>query len=232
MNKRAQMLCLASAPVMGILVTIGWWLLAKFVPPPLPSASALEIANFYTSNTTPIRIGMILLIAGAGLFMPFIALISAQMSRMETNPPVLSYTQMIGGTLSVVIIMIPALLWTTAAFRPERNPDIVLVLNDLGWLIIAMTYSPAVIQNLSIGLAVLGDRAVPPIFPRWVAYLNFWMALLFVPAALMTFFKTGPFAWNGLLAFWLPLLAFAIWFNVMLVMLYKAIKRQPESTRA
>jgi hypothetical protein len=232
MNKKAQLLCLGSAPVMGVLATVGWWLMAKFVPPPLPSAGAIEIANFYAANTTPIRIGMILLMAAAGLFMPFIALISAQMSRMEQSPPVLAYTQLLGGAMSVAIIMFPAMLWTTAAFRPERNPEIVLALNDAGWLIIAMTFSPAVIQNLSIGLAVLGDKAVPPIFPRWVGYLNFWMALLFVPAGLMTFFKKGPFAWNGLLAFWLPLVAFAIWFNVMLVMLYKAIQRQPDSAPA
>jgi hypothetical protein len=58
--------------------------------------------------------------------------------------------------------------------------------------------------------------------------MNFWMALLFLPAGLMVFFKTGPFAWNGLLSFWLPLVAFGIWFNVMIYALLRAIKLQPD----
>ncbi|MDB6062344.1 MAG: hypothetical protein JWM78_2447 [Verrucomicrobiaceae bacterium] len=228
MNKRSQLICLWAAPLMGVMVTIGWWLLAKFVPPPLPSSGAAEIAELFRQNTNGIRVGMILLVAGAGLFAPFIAVISAQIQRIEGSPPVLAYTQLLGGAMSIAIILIPAMLWTTAAFRPERNPELILLLNDASWLIIAMTFSPAVIQNVAIGLAILGDKNQPPIFPRWVGYLNFWVAFLLLPAGLMTFFKTGPFAWNGLLAFWMPLVVFAIWFNVMFITLLKAIKRQPD----
>jgi hypothetical protein len=217
---------------MGVLVTVGWWLLARFVPPPSPNASAVEIANLFSQNTNGIRIGMILLIAAAGLFAPFIAVISAQIARIEGSPPVLAYTQLLGGAMSIAIILFPAMFWTTAAFRPERNPELILLLNDAAWLIVAMTFSPGVIQNLAIGFAILGDRGKPPVFPRWLAYLNFWVAFLLLPAGLITFFKAGPFAWNGLLAFWMPLVVFAIWFNVMFVMMLKAIKQQPQMSAA
>ncbi|MCK9504103.1 MAG: hypothetical protein M0Q95_07960 [Porticoccaceae bacterium] len=229
MNKSAQYFCLWSAAAMGVFVIIGWWLLAHFVPPPSPGWTAGEIAEFYVSNLTGIRTGMIFMLVGAGFFIPFIALISSQMRRMEHTPPVLAYTQLLGGSMSVMIILIPIMLWTTAAFRPERNPEITQMLNDAAWLITAMTFSPGIIQNLSIGLAVLWDRSAKRIFPRWVAYVNFWMALGFLPAGLMTYFKTGPFAWNGLLAFWLPLVAFTIWFNVMFIALMRAIREQRDS---
>lgn len=39
------------------------------------------------------------------------------------------------------------------------------------------------------------------VFRRWVGYLNIWAALLLAPAVLIYFFKTGPFAWNGILVF-------------------------------
>jgi len=37
------------------------------------------------------------------------------------------------------------------------------------------------------------------------------------------FFKHGPFAWNGVLAWWIPLTMFFIWFVVMTVLLLRAI---------
>src|SRR5690606_39130201 len=117
-----------SAAVMGLLVTVGWWPVAHFVPPPSPNLSAVEIADMFATNTFGIRTGLLLMLAGAGFFIPFIALISTQMRRMEHTPPVLAYTQLLGGSMSVMIIFVPIMLWTTAAFRPERNPEITQML--------------------------------------------------------------------------------------------------------
>ena len=115
---------------MGVLVTIGWWLLARFVPPPLPSWGGQEIAGMFAANATGIRVGMIFMIAGMGFFMPFIALISAQIHRMEGSPPVLAYTQLLAGAMSVAIVLFPVMFWATAAFRPDRDPQLILMLND------------------------------------------------------------------------------------------------------
>lgn len=227
MNKKAQLICLWCAPVMGIFVAVGWWLLAKFVPPPLPSATAVEIAEMFRANTNGIRVGMVLLMVGAGFFMPFIAVISAQINRIEGSTPVLTYTQLLGGVINVAIITASAMLWSTAAFRPERDPELIQLLNDASWLMTVMTFPPILIQAGAIGVAILSDKSAVPVFPRWLGYLNFWLMLLSLPGGVVVFFKSGPFAWNGLLAFWLPFSVFSIWFNAMFIMLLKAIKSQP-----
>jgi hypothetical protein len=48
---------------------------------------------------------------------------------------------------------------------------------------------------------------------------------------LLAFFKSGPFAWNGALVFWLAGSTFFVWFIVMTVTLLKAIRQEQESAR-
>ncbi|MGE3297731.1 MAG: hypothetical protein AB7I68_10315 [Porticoccaceae bacterium] len=49
--------------------------------------------------------------------------------------------------------------------------------------------------------------------------------MLFVPGGLLTFFKTGPFAWDGLFVFWVPLVVFLLWYGAMFVLLRQAIAK-------
>lgn len=74
---------------------------------------------------------------------------------------------------------------------------------------------PFIIQNLAIGTAVLTARAMT--FPRWVAYLNLWVAFALVPDVLACFFLSGPFAWNGIFVFWLALGPASVFLVVMSV---------------
>ncbi|MEV0110022.1 hypothetical protein AB0H42_27305 [Nocardia sp. NPDC050799] len=83
--------------------------------------------------------------------------------------------------------------------------------------------APFVVQNIAIALVVLRDRAERPILPRWVAYANLWVAFLFLPGVLSYFFKSGPFAWQGLFSFWLALSSYAAWAFIMGFALRKAL---------
>lgn len=69
-------------------------------------------------------------------------------------------------------------------------------------------------------------------FPRWLGYLNFWCAFLFMPGGLVVFFKDGPFAWNGIIAWWLLLVAFGVWVVSMVVMVLKALAVQEREEAA
>jgi hypothetical protein len=229
MNIQNQLICAWCGVICIVLFFIGAWPLAHILPPHLPSASAAEIANIYQQDVNYFRFGMLVLMVGAALLLPFSAAISMQMIRIEGKLPVLAFTQFGAGALGVLVLTIPALLFTATAFRPERAPELILLLNDLAWLMFAMPFGPAAIQSFVIGLAIISDKNIKPLFPRWVGFFNFWAALLFVPAGMISFFKTGPFAWNGLIAFWLPAIVFGVWFMVMFPMLIKAI-RQPDPT--
>jgi hypothetical protein len=84
----------------------------------------------------------------------------------------------------------------------------------------------ALFQDLAAGVAILSDKRKDPILPRWVGFLSLWVVVGFVPAAMCGFFKTGPFAWNGLFVWWIPIGIFSAWCIAMSLTLVKAINRQ------
>jgi hypothetical protein len=90
--------------------------------------------------------------------------------------------------------------------------------------------APFIIQNVSIGLAILNDERRT--LPRWVGYLNFWIALAFVPDVLAFFFHGGPFGWRGLFIFWLALAAYSVFLVVMGVVLRNAIRQSASHAHA
>jgi hypothetical protein len=173
---------------------------------------------------------MLLMSISGALVAPFVAVISIQMKRIEGASPILTYTQLSAGSVGALFFIIPSLIFSCAAYRPERAPELTSLLNDLAWFFMVMPVAAAFVQNLAIAFAIFSDKRPQPVFPRWLGYLNIWVALLFAPGGLITFFKTGPFAWNGLLAFYVAGVVFGIWFIVMVIMLHKAIDQQARET--
>ncbi len=49
---------------------------------------------------------------------------------------------------------------------------------------------------------------------------------------MIIFFKSGPFAWTGIIGFWIPAAVFGIWHIVMTVVLLRAIREEADSDRA
>jgi hypothetical protein len=226
MNTRNQAICVWAGVVAVSLFFLAFWPLLHLIPPWSPSEAALGVAQRYQQHTLSMRLGSVLLILAASMTAPYFAVIATQMARIEGRFAVLSITEILAGAGVYIFIVLPALLFSVAAFRLERAPELTLLINDMAWTIFVMTFGPAVVQNFVIGLAILADCGKQPVFPRWVGYFNFWVGLLFVPGGMITFFKSGPFAWNGIIAFWIPASVFGTWFLVMTPMLLKAVQQQ------
>jgi hypothetical protein len=118
------------------------------------------------------------------------------------------------------------LFWLLAAFRPERDPELTLLLNDLAWVTFSSQVGFLIAQSVILALAIYLDRQQRPVFPRWVAHFNLIVAALLIPAAFVGAAMTGPIAWDGLLTFWVRNLAIGLWIVVMGVVLARAIGRQ------
>lgn len=209
-----------------LLFFLGFWAIARFVPPPSPRLGPQAIKQFFMGNVSGIRIGMLINMLAGGLILPWSAAWAVQMKRIEGRSSLLTYTMLMCGACTVLELTFPCAFWQVAAFRPDGDAEMIQRLNDLAWLPFLGILSTAVIEGFVMGAAILMDTRPVPAFPRWGGYFNFWIVMMFFPAAFIYFFKTGPFAWNGLLAWWLIVFAFAAWILVDTVLLLGAIRHQ------
>lgn len=212
---RSMQRTFAWSGVLFIVLFFPAMLMVGLLPPFPPSSGAAEVAQFWSTNTGLKRCGLVLMLAASGLQAPFGVLIAIRIRQMEGRYTPLAYTELIGCVLAVLAIILPVFFFAAASYRPERNPEITQALNDLGWLPFIMNWVPALIQALALGFAIFGHAGAKEVFPRWVGYYNLWSAFIFCAGGLAVLFKTGVFAWNGLLAFWVAAVFFGAWFLIM-----------------
>ena len=235
MSRRIQMMCAWSGLAFAVLYGLAFVVIARFIPPPSPSWSAERIDALFIDHATSIRIGMVLAIIFVTLLFPYFTFISVQIGRIERSergaPPVMAIMQFGAAVLLIVFFVLCSMLWITATFRAELEPSVTRMLSDLGWLSFVMIFPGYVLQLGCIGVASLMDRSADPIWPRWAGYLNLWVALGGAGGGIAVFFKSGPFAWNGVVGIYIPLGAFAIWLPVMTYLMVTWLKRQSTGTQ-
>jgi hypothetical protein len=214
----------------GVLVLIAaivaFSVVGKLTPPPSPTANAQEIARFLAENRTGILWAVVIM----GLFVPFFyafaVITSLQIRRIEGGWGLLSMVQLTTAVVAPTGWVYPLAVLATAAYRPGRDPNLVLLLSDQFWLTYVGIAVIFVFNLVSIGVAALVDRRAEPVFPRWFGYLNFVLGIALLPGVFVYVASDGPFAWNGLFTNIIPSVAFIIWKIAMIYVLLKAVKSE------
>jgi hypothetical protein len=217
MNRRAQLICAWTGPLLTVLFAIGAVLTGRFIPPLIvPSDTAEMVAAKVAEHGVQIRIGALITIISMSLVAPWGVSIAAQTRRLEGKFPILTYVQLMCVSIGTVVVVLMSMFWAVASFRPDTySPETMQFANDVAYFLFLFTWPPFSVWVLAVALAILLDKTGQPVYPRWVAYLCLWVCVLFMPAGMMAFFKTGIMAWNGLLALYIPVGIFFVWLAVM-----------------
>lgn len=220
-----QRICAISGIICPLLF-FGAFVVAGFIPPLPPGWSPAQIAQHYRDHANGIRLGAAIMLLSGAFNAAYAAVISGQMRRIPKVHPTVINTQSIAGAFACLTFLVPAMFFAVASFRPERPDEWTQLLNDMSWIFLVMPWPPFMAQNFAFAFAIFSDDRPVPVFPRWLAYLNIWTPIIFTPGAILQFFKSGPFGWNGLFVFWIPATVFVIQFVVNTVYLLKAIKTE------
>jgi hypothetical protein len=194
-----------------VILLVGQWAIADFVPPPSPSNTMQQTVRIYVAHGDRIRIGLIVAVIGCTLAGPWSVAIATIMRRIEGTLAPLAWLQLMFGALLVFEFMVPIMIWQAAAFRPLDHPEFTYRLHDLASITYDGLPTTAALQAAALGVAILRDKRAQPVFPRWLAYLSFWAAFGFLFGILNPLAHRGPLAWNGILSWWLGLAIFGVW---------------------
>jgi hypothetical protein len=226
MNLADQRICLWLVPAFGALLLCAFCLSPGFIPPSSPTLTAEEVANFYRHNVGQIRASMLIFNVCGIMFIPFFMVIVVQMQRMANPSRAFAYSYLSAAASGATMFALADLAWLIAAFRPERDPQLLLLLNDLAWMAFITPVGFIIAQNFSLALGIYMDAQSKPIFPRWVGHFNIASALLMTPGAFALMFLKGPLAWDGILAFWLRVGTYGLYVAVMFFVVRAALARQ------
>ncbi|MCX2930069.1 hypothetical protein ORI20_07280 [Mycobacterium sp. CVI_P3] len=229
MTERHQRLCIW----VGLMFLPLFWLgllVAGWFPPPTPNMSVTEVTDMFDADRARIRIGVLILTSAAPLLACYGAALTHQIRRSVGAASPLATAQTLVAACLILEFIFPQMIWQAGAFRAERSPDLVQLCYDMGWLMYIGVVGTAIVQMLLCGVAILQDRRPAPLVPRWAAYVCFWSAIGVAGGSFCVFTRTGPLAWNGLIAFWLLAVAFFVWMLTMSTMMLRASRIHEEDS--
>ncbi len=224
-SKRDLWICFWILPVFYCVYGVMFVPLARLMPPPAPGNSVEQIAAFFDAHGPGIRIGFGMAMIVTGFVGVTNGLIVFEIKRMSVHP-VLAYAYL--ASLAVGAVpgsLFASITFLTAVFRPDRDPQLVGLLYDVALLSFVGSLGCFTTSYLVFAVAVLLDTN--NVFPNWMAYVAVWQIVTEVMAAPVFVFRSGPFAWNGAISFWMGVLIFVVWQAWLIVLVGLAIRRQP-----
>lgn len=223
-KKLDQYLCFWSVPVFYNLFGLVFVPLSWMMPPRSPDSSMQEIVDFMQSPN--LLIASTILILSLGLSAVANACYVVQMKRMSISP-VFRYAFMAGSmTGAIVGCLFPMFCFGLGAFRPGYDPEILAMLYDFGYLSFIGSLGCFCLNWMLLSLAIILDKNA--ILPKWLGYYTIWQYVTELFATTVWISKSGPFAWDGELAFWFNMVIYVPWQFVVYICVYRAIKNQPE----
>lgn len=230
MSERSQIAIVWWALIFTAIYGLSLGFLLHMIGPPSAMLTPDQVKDFYVQNETSMQWGATIA-SWTGMFMaPLWGVIAAQIWRQERaagRVPIWTLLAGVNGPMMGLFLTFPPIFWGVAAFNPQRPAEVTTIMHELALLTLTTTDQVYIFNFVALAvIALLPQTAKYSPFPRWYGYFTAFWALAFEVGAFAFNFKEGPFSWNGIIVFWMPLNGFGIWIIVTAVLLLKALKQQ------
>ena len=215
------------------LTVIGWLGIAHFWAP-APADIGLEATKIWFTETYQWQtiLGCTIFYIGAGLLTPGSIQFAIMLAKIEGKWPLWSITTGVCGIFISLIIFFNCCAWIVVAYRPEFGADVIQAWYDWSWFAFLLGWIYLAIEMIATAVVELMDKREVPMIPRWFTWATFAGAASLLTAMGPAFFKSGPFAYHGLLAFYLPVAVWGTYLVGTTIFMLKELDRQEAEVRA
>jgi hypothetical protein len=216
-----------SAPIFSLMTAVGFLGLARFIDPESAWLAPEELAAAYSDHQFEIGLGMSIFCVGTAFLTVFSVQLGISLWRLEGRSPLMSLTQVLGGFGVVMLVFISCCLWIGAVYRADvADPDVTVALNDAAWFGFLVGWVMLSLQMLATAAITLLDRSETPLVPRWLSWFSVIGGVALVTANGCVFTKTGTFAWDGALGYYVPMAIWGFWLDAHAWFLRKEARRR------
>ncbi|MGH2901113.1 MAG: hypothetical protein ACRDMZ_20725 [Solirubrobacteraceae bacterium] len=212
---RQQLFGLWCAPIFTVGIALGWLGLAHFWHPAPADLDAQATKAFFVDlHRDGMLLGNSILIVACAFLVVVSIQFGLMLAELEGRRPLWSITTAVCGILIALIVFLNAGFWIGAAYRPDAPAELIVALNDVAWLGFLLGWVFLSLQMVATAIVALGDDSARPLIPHALSKASLVGAALLICAGGPAFTHSGPFAYHGLLAFYLPMLIWGLWLDV------------------
>jgi hypothetical protein len=211
------------------LTAIGWLGIAHFWAPARADLG-LDATKVWFSETHQWEtiIGCSLFYIAAGILTPGSIAMGIMLAKIEGRWPLWSITMAVCGVFISLIVFFNACAWIVSAYRDESDASVIQAFSDWAWFAFLLGWIYLAIEMFATAVVELMDHRPDPMVPRWITWLTIAGAATLIFAAGPAFFKSGPFAYHGLLAFYLPVVIWGAYITSTTWYMLRELRRAPD----
>ncbi|WP_395397822.1 hypothetical protein WBP07_25135 [Novosphingobium sp. BL-8A] len=203
---------------------IVFFVVTRTQPPPKAWWSLPQIAQWFADKHDGLLAGFCVIFMMGAFATASTALITYSIRRMSVSP-VFAYAYLLLYSLAAVPgMLLTCIALVVGAMRPDRDPRLLGLLYDMGFLSFSGTMGIFLVGSVVWAVAILLDRN--GVLPKWFGYFNICNALTEFVVATCCIVKSGPFAWDGSIAFYINMVVFGIYTGVFITYLKKLIEQE------
>jgi hypothetical protein len=200
-------ICIWLGPIGTVTMFVGL-AIAGLAVAPSPDAPV----SFYTDNRDAMQAGLMIAMFGGAMYLPWMAMLARSFRIAEGDRSGMTYLQLAFGVIFTILVEFPYLLLEVAIYRPGAPAAVVQGFVDTAWVMAAGFGYTHVVAVLVTGVYLVREQRALAVFPGWLGWLNIACALLSLPSFFAGTVSSGVMAWDGIVAFGFPSLAFFPWF--------------------
>jgi hypothetical protein len=198
-------------------------IMTRVMPPPKPWWSDARVVQWFADNRSGLLWGFGIIFLISGLVAAQNALIAYSIRRMSVSRA-FAYSYIAIYSLSTIPgLLFCAIMCVVGAMRPDRDPALIHWLYDTAMLTFNGTMGVFLVGTIVWMIAILLDKN--RVFPRWFGYMQICNAITELVISPAWIIKCGPFAWNGMVTFWIDTLVFVAYTTAFIILLKRVAEK-------